>query len=141
MLHSIHQERQYNENYWNAWPLQGQCSLGTTDDKMHTKKQEKLTPLIFDDLRLRVRPENLTDIYTRIKHENEAKTLHVGIIFMGVLISQVCIYKIYIYVTLQDETTNFMTMSQDHHAEKNHNRKICNKFFKRVQHFRYFGTT
>ena len=59
MLHSIHQERQYNKNYWKAWPLQGQCSLGTTDAKMQTKKQEKLTPLIFDELRSRVRPENL----------------------------------------------------------------------------------
>jgi len=34
-----------------------------------------------------------------------------------------------------------MIMSQDHHAGKSHNKKICNKFFKRVHHFRYFGTT
>jgi hypothetical protein len=45
------------------------------------------------------------------------------------------------YVTLREETTNFMIMFRDQHARKNHNRKICNKVFKRVQHFRYFGTT
>jgi hypothetical protein len=27
ILHSIHQERQYSENYWKAWPLCGQRSL------------------------------------------------------------------------------------------------------------------
>jgi len=46
-----------------------------------------------------------------------------------------------IYVTLQEETTNFMIMSRDKHAGKKHDRKMCNKFFKRVQHIRYFGTT
>jgi hypothetical protein len=50
MLHSIHWERQHNENYWKAWPLQVQCSLGTKEEKMKPKKQEKLTPMIFDDL-------------------------------------------------------------------------------------------
>jgi hypothetical protein len=34
-----------------------------------------------------------------------------------------------------------MIMSQDQHAGKNHKRKIRNKFFKWVQHLRYFGTT
>jgi hypothetical protein len=45
----------------------GHYKVRTTDAKMQTKKQEKLTPLISDDLRSRVRPENLIDIYIKIK--------------------------------------------------------------------------
>jgi hypothetical protein len=34
-----------------------------------------------------------------------------------------------------------MVMSQDQYAGKNHNMKIGNKFFERVEKFKYFGTT
>jgi hypothetical protein len=62
---------------------------------MKPKKQEKLTPMIFDDLWSRVRPKNLIVIYTKIKQENGAKTLHVGIILYGSSHKSSCIYQIY----------------------------------------------
>lgn len=94
MLHSIHQERQYNENYWKAWPLQGQCSLGNHRRQNANKEARKAntTDLWWSAINSKTWK---SDIYTKIKQENGAKTLHVGIIFMGVLISQVCIYQIH----------------------------------------------
>jgi hypothetical protein len=39
------------------------------------------------------------------------------------------------------EKTKYMVMSQDQNAGQNHNRKIDNKFFERVEQFKYLGTT
>jgi quinolinate synthase len=39
------------------------------------------------------------------------------------------------------EKTKYMVMSPDQHAGQNHNIKIGNKYFERVEQFRYLGIT
>jgi hypothetical protein len=39
------------------------------------------------------------------------------------------------------EKTKYMVMSQDQNAGQNHNIKLDNKFFERVEWFKYLGTT
>jgi hypothetical protein len=39
------------------------------------------------------------------------------------------------------ENTKYMVMSRNQNAGQNHNIKVDNKFFKRVEQFKYLGTT
>jgi hypothetical protein len=42
---------------------------------------------------------------------------------------------------VDSEKTKYMVMSRNQNAGKNHNIKLDNKFFERVEHFKYLGTT
>jgi hypothetical protein len=42
---------------------------------------------------------------------------------------------------VNDEKTKYMVMSRDQNAEQNHNIKLDNKSFERVEQFKYLGTT
>jgi hypothetical protein len=42
---------------------------------------------------------------------------------------------------MQDSRTKYMVMSGDHNAGQNHNIKLGNKSFERVEQFKYLETT
>jgi hypothetical protein len=136
-----------NETYSRVWV--GKHLSGTFPIKNGLKQGDALLPLLFNFVleyasrRVEANTEGLklNGTHQLLVYADDVTILGRGVHAIKKNTEASVVTSKEIGLEVNAEKTKYMVMSRNQNAGQNHNIKIENKFFERVEQFKYLGTT